>query len=234
MSSRSRARGPRRRRDVVVHVITDENLWMYVRETTAVDQLCDLRGPQSMSPQLVVSTLPRSSGRWLWGDVMLVAVSRMSGEVRGALRLSSSLGPLARYQHLSVFGASAIERSPFGPIWDGFDVVDLRQETEAFSSVTGALLTGLQSYAIKSDIEQLTAVVNVVALPQLLELGWSSVPLGLPREVRGIAAVAVQFDVSEYALKRTRAMLSIAGPTLIRRGLSRRLQSAIATPQLLC
>lgn len=224
-----------RRRDIAVHVVTDENVWRYVRECTAAELICDLYGPGGGPSQLVVPTLERGPYRWLGGDVMLIAIGTADGEVRGATRLSSMLGPAERYARLRRFmSGEPLQRSPAGYIWDGFDVVAMRHGRDALTSAPAALLAGLQSYALKTDIEQLVAIVDVAWVSQLLELGWNPVPLGLPQEMRGTAAVAVLIDISELALKRTRTVLSVAGPSMIWRGLSRRPGAGTEYPRRYC
>lgn len=234
MSSHPHHRGSKRRREFAIHVVTDENAWRYVREIAVTEQLCDLRGPDAAPPQLVVPTLVREATRWLSGDIMLIAVATSTGEVAGAARLSTTLGPSQRYERLALFGRHAVQRMPSVYIWDGFDVVDFRHGLDPLSGLAASLLAGLQSYALKSDVEQLIAVVNMVQLTQLLELGWNPIPLGTPREAFGSAAVAVSLDVSELALRRTRSRLAVAGPPLVRHGLSRRLSSAGGGTPLLC
>lgn len=224
-----------RRRDIAVHVVTDENLWRYVRECTAAELICDLYGPEGGPSQLVMPTLERGPHRWLAGDVMLIAIGTADGEVRGATRLSSMLGPAGRYARMRCFMSDEpLQRSPAGCIWDGFDVIAMRHGRDALTSASAALLAGLQSYALKADIEQLVAVVDVAWVSQLLELGWNPIPLGLPQETRGTAAVAVLLNISELALKRTRAVLSVAGPSIIWRGLSRRPGAGVEYPRRYC
>lgn len=234
MNSPYRRRKSELRREFVVHVVTDENAWRYVRELAAAELLCDLRGPDVAPPQLVVPTLVRETTRWLAGDTMLIALATRTGEVAGAARLSTTLGPPHRYEQLARFGRHAVQRAPSTYIWDGFDVVDFRHGLDPLSGLAASLLAGLQSYALKSDVEQLTAVVNMVQLTQLLELGWNPIPLGNPREAFGSAAVAVSLDVSELALRRTRSRLAIAGPQLVRYGLSRRTGPPGSGSPLLC
>lgn len=202
--------------------MTDENVWRYVRECAAAEQLCKHHEHRIGRPQLVVPSLARNNTRWLAGDVMLIAIGTSDGEVRGALRLSSTLGPAERYQPLTVRLADPLQRSPHVYVWDGFDVASLRHGMHALSSAPAALLAAVQCYALRYDIEQLTAVIDMSWLSQLLELGWSPTPLGVPHEVQGSGIIPVLLDVSETALRRTRTLLSIGGPRLICRGLARR------------
>lgn len=222
LSLAERRRHAARRQDFVVHVITDENLTCYVPECAAAAQLCDRREAGASPLQLVWPTLTRDHSRWLSGDTLLIAVATGKADVRGTLRLSSMTSASSCYDGLRRFATVGIERSPAVWLWDGFAVASMRAGTGAPSGTTAALLAGVQSYALQAEIEQLVAVIDVAWLPHLLESGWNPLPLGIPREVRGRSAIAVSLHVSELALKRTRSLFAIAGPRLIRRGLSRR------------
>lgn len=223
-----------RRSDFVVHVVTDENLPRYRSEHLSLERLCATAAPPGSASRLVIPTLLRDRSLWLSGDVLLVAIGRTDGTVAGAVRLSSMLGPPERYVPLAHYGKVPVQRSPSVYLWDGLHVAVGRREADRLPDIQAVLLAGLQSFALKSDIEQLGAVVNLAWLPHLLELGWNPLPLDLPSESRSIAAVPVHLDISEYALKRTRSVLSVAGPRLVRRGIARPWTSTGNAPRLMC
>lgn len=222
------------RRDMVVHVVTDENQALYTVECAKACALPIRPGLTARTAEMIVPTLSRPNGRWLPGDVMLIAMDASLGEVRGAARLSSTIGPSERYGTLATYAPGTVQRSGTILHWDGLHISSIRNGTEALSSAPAALLAGIQSFALKADIEQLTAVVDMSWLSQLLDLGWNPVPLGLPREQNTSAAIAVLLDINEVALRRTRHILSVAGPVIIRRGLSRRPPPGPAEPKFFC
>lgn len=227
-------RGERRRpflRDVAVHVVTEQNLWRYVREKTACDQICDAARSRPTISRLVVPAVQRTLQCGLGGDISLIAIGKNNQCVRGFIRLSTTLGPAERYRPLEALGFGPHLRSPAIYIWDAFHT----NRSDALSCTFAALLAGLQGFGLREDIEQICALIDIAWLPQFLELGWNPVPLGLPSlqpETSGPAAL-VTLDITEFALKQTRALLSICGPTIVRRGLARR-KSSSDVPRLLC
>lgn len=229
-------RGERRRPflpDTAVHVVTEQNLLRYVREKAACDQIID--AAQSKQTQkasrLVVPAVDRHGECMLAGDICLIAIGRTNQNVRGFIRLSTTLGPAERYRPLEALGFGPYLRSPSIYIWDAFHT----KTTDASSCTFAVLLAGLQCFALREDIEQLCALIDVTWLPQFLELGWNPVPLGLPGLQSETSETAALFtlDITEFALKQTRSLLSICGPKIVRRGLSRRTPPP-EVPRLLC
>jgi hypothetical protein len=195
---------------VAVHVVRLENAWFYERELAEARQLFASdgwsRGPLSGSSQIQDTA-----------DVDLLAIERGSNRVVGWAQLEATIGAERGEASPSLAGRL---RSPAVFRISGFGILGGR-EGQRLSRAAAALLAGLQEFGLKANLEQLTLEANMLDLPALLDLGWNPDPLA-PVLCSGAATtVPLTVDISEAALRRTRRLLGIVGPVVVRRKMRR-------------
>lgn len=98
-----------------------------------------------------------------------------------------------------------VPRDPRAIDWTRMFVVPSHRLGRQPRSVGGALFCGVMEYCVSIKAERVGGVMETFWLPRWQEFGWTTRPLGLPREIDGSMTLAAFMDVSESALQGVRA-----------------------------
>jgi hypothetical protein len=198
---------------ISVHVVRLENRWFYERELAEVQRLSSLIGRQP-GPFGVPSGLSPDA------EVHLLAIEQGTRRALGCIQLESTTSSFDACQPGGSIGA--LPRSPSVLRVTGLHLPADGQEGQRLGAVTAAMMAGLQEFGLKSNVEQILMDVAVFQLPALLELGWCPEPIELPRTgATANPTVSLTVEITETALRRTRRMLGVPGPVVVRRKLRR-------------
>jgi N-acyl-L-homoserine lactone synthetase len=220
-----------RQPEIRVHAVTMENRHLYEAE---IGQCAALFSRPAANQGPLVSVASHSSARNFRGaPIHLLAIQPTTRRLLGAIQLTPTVRP-ADDRHigdLARIGRPA-PRDPHVFHWCGYQVLASRCEGVVAGSVAGLLLAALQEYCLKENIEQLSTVVSAHSLAPLLELGWNPEPLGLPGSHDRAMLLALTLDISQQALARTRVLLGVPGPVVVRRSIRHSATPPVSVPRL--
>lgn len=113
---------------------------------------------------------------------------------------------------------------PVGPCTVEFTRYFIRSDlvkTRRVIQLTGEIFCAVFEHCLDEGVDTFLAIVDVRILPQLYEMGWKIMPLGMPGEfgggttaIGGGSAIAIQVAVSEEALKSTASVRKVTLPSL--------------------
>jgi len=143
-------------------------------------------------------------------DATMYLVARdEEGAFVGGSRLSLTTRP---HMMSDVFAHLCDRPWPTGPdVWETsryFIAPEMRKSPKR-SLAHAEMICGQMEAALLHGVTRLIGVVETAILPKLLNPGWEVEPLGLPKDVGGVSAVASVIHVSAHGLSNVRRIMHL-------------------------
>lgn len=198
-----------------VHVVTNANRTLYRRQLEQMHRQRHQLFVEEMGWSDLASPDGLEIDQFDNGDaVYLLALD--DGEVAGSMRL---LPTWRRCMVTEVFPQFASEPVPVGPeLWEWTRYCPgLMSKPRQLIRTRGALLTATLEFAASRGFRSYMAFGESKFMGQLVELGWSPAPLGMPRSFApgSPTAMVMYWQIKPIDLANARRMFRLSAPVLV-------------------
>jgi acyl-homoserine lactone synthase len=98
--------------------------------------------------------------------------------------------------------------------WTRIFVVPAKREGGRLCRAAGIIYCGILEFCLVSGVQQISVVCEAYWIPRLLALGWNPQLLGVPIVKDGMTVVGITCDMTDEALRRTRAIYDVRGSVM--------------------
>jgi N-acyl-L-homoserine lactone synthetase len=146
--------------------------------------------------------------------VYLIVADPATGSHLGSVRLLPTDGPHLLGDKFASLCDDGVPRSA-----DVYEITRLVTRPglsrDAAKQVREKLAVAVFEYALAHDVRHFTMMTHMVFLSAVIAMGWNCEPLGLPREMDGVAVGALRIDVDVPSLGLLRAHTNLVDPVLM-------------------